>query len=99
MRIFKADIYLRGKDPLHEWALNNRKKIDVEDEYIWVAPVADVILRKLEYYKEGKSEKHIRDIRGILSISGDQIDLTELETRVKSSGLSIEWQKAKSPLC
>ena len=93
---FKADIYLRGQDPLHEWALNNRKKVDVEDEYIWVAPVEYVILRKLEYYKEGKSEKHIRDIKGILSISEDQIDYPELEIRVKSAGLSIEWQMAKN---
>ena len=39
--------------------------------------------------------KHIRDIRGILSISDDQIDFTELERRVKSTGLSREWQMAK----
>ena len=92
---FKADIYLRGQDPLHEWALNNRKKIDFDDEYIWVAPPEYVIIRKLEYYKEGKSEKHIRDIRGILTISDDQIDFAELERRVKSMGLSREWQMAK----
>ena len=93
---FKADIYLRGQDPLHEWALNDRKKIDIDGVSIWVAPIEYVILRKLEYYKEGKSEKHLRDIRGIISISDDQIDFTELETRVKSAGLSQEWQIAQS---
>ena len=36
---FKADVYLKGRDPLHEWALNNRKKIEFEGEYIWVAPI------------------------------------------------------------
>jgi hypothetical protein len=29
-----------------------------------------VILRKLEYYREGWSEKHLRDIAGILDVSG-----------------------------
>jgi hypothetical protein len=93
---FKADVYLRGRDILHEWALKNRKKIEFKGEYIWVAPVEYVILRKLEYYREGKSEKHIRDIKGILSISADDIDFGELEKRVDSLGLSREWHLAKS---
>ena len=93
---FKADIYLRGRDPLHEWALGNRRKIDIGDGYIWVAPVEYVILRKLEYYKEGKSEKHLRDISGILTISDEQIDYAELESRIELAGLSKEWQKAKN---
>ena len=95
---FKADIYLRGRDPLHEWALNNRKKTDFDGEYIWVAPVEYVILRKLEYYKEGKSEKHLRDIKGILSISADDINFEELEKRVESLGLHREWVEARSKL-
>jgi len=93
---FKADVYLRGRDSLHEWALNNRKKIDFEGESIWVAPIEYVILRKLEYFKEGKSEKHLRDIKGILTISADDIDFEELEKRVESLGLRREWQLAST---
>ena len=93
---FKADVYLRGRDPLHEWALANRKKIDLEGDYIWVAPVEYVILRKLDYYKEGKSEKHLRDIKGILSISANDIDFEMLRKKVESMGLSTEWQLASS---
>ena len=92
---FKADIYLSGRDPLHAWALKNRKKIDLEGEYVWVAPAEYVILRKLEYYKEGKSEKHLRDIRGILSVSADEIDFEELEKRAEAQGLAHEWHSAK----
>lgn len=29
----------------------------------------------MEFYKEGASEKHLRDITGILKISGDIIDI------------------------
>jgi hypothetical protein len=28
----------------------------------------------MEYYKEGGSEKHLRDITGILKISGEAVD-------------------------
>lgn len=34
----------------------------------------DVIIKKMEFYKEGGSEKHLRDITGILKISSDIID-------------------------
>jgi len=50
---FKADIYASGRDELHRWGLNNRKPVDVEGEEFWLAPIEYVILRKLEYYREG----------------------------------------------
>ena len=39
-----------------------------------------------------ESEKHIRDIQGILSVSANDIDFEELEKRVEFLGLSKEWQ-------
>ena len=60
---FRADIYSAGQDELHHWGLGNRKLIEVEGEKFWLAAVEYVILRKLEYYREGGSEKHLRDIR------------------------------------
>jgi hypothetical protein len=43
--------------------------VDVENDEFWLAPVEYVILRKLEYYREGGSEKHLRDISGILVLT------------------------------
>jgi hypothetical protein len=64
---FKADIYLAGRDPLHAWALKNRRRIRLEAGEAWIAPPEYVILRKLEYFREGGSDKHLRDIRFILA--------------------------------
>ena len=93
---FKADIYLSGNDKLHRWALNNRKSIDMNSETFWIAPVEYVILRKLEYYREGESEKHLQDIAGILSISSNQIDFDRLSEIVYEHSLENEWGKAKT---
>jgi hypothetical protein len=54
-----------------------------------------VVLSKLEFFREGGSEKHLRDIRGILAVSGDQIDRALIETRVAELGLATEWRKAR----
>ena len=92
---FKADIYSAGRDELHHWGLKNRKPVDVEGEKFWLAPVEYVILRKLEYYREGKSEKHLRDISCILAFSADDIDFSMLEAQINKRALEKEWNVAK----
>lgn len=39
-----------------------------------IAAPEDVIIKKMEYYREGGSEKHLRDITGILLTTGADID-------------------------
>jgi len=92
----KADIYLVGEDELHQWALSKRRKFDLEGERVWVAPPEYVIVRKLEYFREGGSEKHLRDIAGMLELSSDQIDFKQLEEFIHRYGLESEWQEAKA---
>ena len=65
----KADIYLCGDDPLHAWGMANTNTIEIDGDAVPLAPLEYVIVRKLEYYMEGGSEKHIRDIRSILKAS------------------------------
>jgi hypothetical protein len=62
---FKADFYPTGRDELSAWAFRNRRSVQFQGETILVAPPECVIVSKLEYYREGGSEKHIRDIRRI----------------------------------
>jgi predicted nucleotidyltransferase len=54
---FKADIYLAGRDPLHAWALARARRLDVAGEPFVVAPPEYVILRKLEFYREGRARE------------------------------------------
>lgn len=92
---FKADIYTSGRDELHQWGLENRKAVVVEGEKFWLAPIEYVILRKLEYYREGESEKHLRDISSILAFSTDEIDFKMLEAQINKRTLEKEWKSAK----
>ena len=91
---FKADVYLAGRDPLHAWGLSRTRSLELDGEPIAVAPPEYVIVRKLEYFREGGSEKHLRDIRSMLEHSPDQIDRVELERLVASRGLKEAWKAA-----
>lgn len=93
---FKADCYVAGCDELHRWALERKKEIKLPSgDIVAVAPAEYVILRKLEYYREGGSEKHVRDIQGMLKISGGEIGLNFIEAEVHKLGLEKEWAKCK----
>ena len=92
----KADIYVAGEDELHRWALSRRKEAVVGGQQVNVAPPEYVIVRKLEYYREGGSEKHLRDIAGMLAISTDQIDFDQLEEFVHRYDLEKEWREAQT---
>ena len=92
----KADFYLAGSDELHAWAIGLVKSYKVSDTFVQLAPPEYVILRKLEFYREGGSMKHLRDIRSMLEVSGQQIDCSALEVWVRRRGLMEEWAKAKT---
>lgn len=85
----KADVYLFGNDPLHEWGFGRRREIEIAPgKTLWVAPIEYVILRKLEYYKEGGSGKHLTDIEGMLKVSDESIDRGYLSSQLEKRGLS-----------
>ncbi len=57
----------------------------------WVAAPEDVIIAKLRYYREGESEKHLRDIRGIKAqISLDQ---SYLDYWIQELELLTQWKR------
>ncbi len=95
---FKADCYLMGDDKLHHWGISKKRALDVEGEPVWVASPEYVILRKLEYFREGGSEKHLKDIASIVAVSPEQIDFDQLQEKISVYGLEKEWTEAKSIL-
>ncbi|MBU0560328.1 MAG: hypothetical protein KJ799_11800 [Bacteroidetes bacterium] len=89
---FKADIYFSGNDEFQLWALNNTKNITLEGLNLPIAPVEYVIIKKLEFYNEGKSQKHLKDIKSILANSSDHINFQLLEKFITQRALSQNWQ-------
>ena len=89
---FKADVYLAGQEPLHAWAFSRRKQIKMDEHSIWVAPPEYVIVRKLQYYQEGRSEKHLRDIHAMIERSPDEIDESLLMQMIDDLKLGEVWR-------
>jgi hypothetical protein len=93
---FKADFYPTGRDEMNAWAFRKRRSVQFEGETVMVAPPEYVIASKLEYFREGGSEKHVRDIRSMLAVSGDRIDKSELNEWIQRRGVQEQWRKIQS---
>ncbi|HEX2746657.1 MAG TPA: hypothetical protein VHM91_01560 [Verrucomicrobiales bacterium] len=88
----KADIYLFAGDPFQAWAFDHAVPAQVEGIDVWFTPPEYTILSKLEFYREGGSEKHLRDIHGILA-TGERIRAAEVSRFVEAKDLSGLWQR------
>ena len=89
---FKADIYFTGNEEFQKWAVKSAKHIDYNKSELSIAPPEYVIIKKLEFYKEGNAQKHIEDIKSILYNSKDLIDFSLLEKYLSEFGLLKEWK-------
>lgn len=83
---------MTGRDELHAWAFRLKRAVQFEGETVRLAPPEYVILRKLEYYREGGAEKHLRDIRSMIAVSGGQIDRPALDEWIERRGLQTAWR-------
>jgi len=91
---YKADIYLAASEPLHVWALPLRRRETWGGNLqVWVAPPEYVVLRKLQFFREGGSSKHPVDIRAIVDVTG--VDEQLMSPWLASLGLEAVWDEIK----
>lgn len=89
----KIDVIIARKDAFNNSRFKRmRRIIPIENTEINFSSPEDVIIMKCQYYKEGESEKHIRDITSMLNISGEIIDKNYIEDWVDKLGLKDIWE-------
>jgi hypothetical protein len=89
----KADFYPIGRDPLHLFFWP-KKSLHISNQgELWIAPPEYVILRKLQYFIEGGSDKHLRDVDRMLELSPEKINLQLLHEKIREFRLESAWSK------
>ena len=89
----KVDFVMARLDPWGRMQLTRRRKKNILPDCIaYAASPEDIILAKMIFYREGQSEKHTRDITGMLKISGEEIDQKYISEWTERLGLEAIWQ-------
>jgi hypothetical protein len=87
----KAALYPGNRDATFAWAWLHRLTENTPRGPVHIAPVEYIILWKMIFYQEGKSEKHLRDIKRILDIQPLLTHQEFLNEKIKSHSLEAIW--------
>jgi len=64
--------------------------VSTSAEVVFASP-EDVILKKLQYYREGGSDKHLRDIAGVIRVMGGDLDQGYLARWARQLEVEALW--------
>lgn len=90
----KIDFMFPSGDAWGRSQFQRRRRVSIlVDQEGFAASPEDVIISKLRYYAEGGSDKHLRDIAGILRVSGDLVNRDEVEKWSIQLGVDQIWHQ------
>lgn len=90
----KIDFMIPEDDDFNRSRFTRGRSVPVTSDStaIYASP-EDVIIRKLQYFKLGGSDKHLRDIRGIIKTSRSRIDLGYITAWASREGVTEIWNQ------
>ena len=90
----KVDIMVPAESPFNRSRFARVTSVKPAPDFsaIFSSP-EDVILKKMEAYREGGSEKHLRDIAGVLKISGGALERTYIAEWADLLGVGEIWEE------
>ena len=95
----KVDVIVATDSDFARERLRRARQLPVLPERtVPFASPEDVILKKMEYFREGESEKHLRDIAGVLRVQGDRVDRDYIDAWAAKLGLTDVWKCVLSRL-
>jgi len=91
---WKVDLVMRKDRPFSREELARRSEQEILGVLVPIASAEDTIIAKLEWAKQGSSERQIRDVIGILRVRGEDIDRAYILRWVEALGLEEQWEGA-----
>ncbi len=96
----KVDLFLARTDAWGKSQIARRQRVLIlPDLNGYMARPDDIIISKMIFYKEGGSEKHLRDITGIVKERPEDVDRAYIERWTEELGLKETWDLVQKRLC
>jgi hypothetical protein len=92
----KIDVFIGKETEYDRLRFERRRRLPLVPgrDATFAAP-EDVILYKLLYFRDGGSDRHLRDIAGILAVSGADLDIQYIADWARRLGVVDLWQEVR----
>jgi hypothetical protein len=88
--IIKVDFVIRKDQPFRQEEFRRRKRIRIQDFDTWIVTKEDLILSKLFWARDSRSERQLTDVQNLIATECD----TEYVTRwAKDLGVAELWKE------
>ena len=88
----KIDVFVSKDTDYDRLRLDRRQRLPlVPGRKAYFARPEDIVLYKMLYFREGRSDVHVRDVLGILRVSGLEIDTAYIAEWARRLGLTGIW--------
>jgi hypothetical protein len=95
---WKADIIVPPQTAFDRSRFARARRLDVGGFEVAFASPEDAILMKLVYFRESGSDRHLRDVGGVLQVSGSEVDRGYIASWAETLGVSDVWQRVLEEL-
>lgn len=90
----KVDFSVEGPDPVLAWAFKHARRQPFDEiRSATFMPAEAVILAKLRAYQASNSDRHRRDVEGMLRVSGPDLDMDYIGLTAARLGLVHLWRE------
>lgn len=94
---WKVDLIIRKARPFSVGELARRGPATIDGVEVFVASAEDTAIAKLEWAKEGGSDRQIDDVRRMLAVQRGSLDSEYIARWIRELGLEAEWARATGP--
>jgi hypothetical protein len=88
--IIKVDCIVRKSGDYRRLEFERRRAISIQDFVVWVVSVEDLMISKLDWAKDSRSELQLRDVRNLMAAG---FDSHYVEQWTQELGLNELWQE------
>ena len=91
--IIKVDCIVRKTSDYRRLEFERRSAVKIQDFTVWIASKEDLIISKLDWARDSRSELQLRDVRNLLMTG---YDAAYLERWTRELGLYDLWQECST---
>jgi hypothetical protein len=93
---WKIDLLIRRDREFSRRELDRRLRGRLLDVDANIATAEDTILAKLEWARQGGSERQLRDVAAIVAVSGDSLEIPYIDRWAGELGVSSLWEEVRA---
>ncbi|MBI4405565.1 MAG: hypothetical protein HY537_15490 [Deltaproteobacteria bacterium] len=90
----KVDFVIKKQTEYAKKAFSRKKEMELLDAKVWVCSAEDLVVSKLDWAKESKSEMQLRDVSNLLKVR--ELDLRYVEKWIEKLELKKLYARAKT---